>query len=59
MDFTPNEISKPLFLVAKIGTKKDKMYANFPQTTLEVIRVYDEMQGPNLYDLIPDHDREV
>jgi len=59
MDFTPNEISKLLCLITKIDIKNDIVFAEFPQNILEEGRVYDEVQGSNMYVLFPDHDLMV
>ena len=59
MDFTPNEISKLLCLVTKIDIKTDIVFAEFPQTIFEETRVYDEVQGYNMYVLLPDYDQVV
>lgn len=59
MDFTPNEISKLLCLITKIDIKNDIVFTEFPQQLVEETRVYDEVQGSNMYVLIPDHDLVV
>ncbi len=59
MDFTPNEISKLLCLIAKIDLNNDIVFTEFPQQMLEEGRVYDKVQGSNMYVLIPDHELVV
>jgi hypothetical protein len=59
MDFTPNEISKLLCLIAKIDLNNDIVFTEFPQQLLEEGRVYDKVQGSNMYVLLPDHELVV
>ncbi len=59
MDLTPNEISKLLCLITKIDIKNDIVFTEFPQQILEETKVYDKVQGSNMYVLIPDHDLVV
>lgn len=59
MDFTPNEISKLLCLIAKIDIKNDIVFTEFPQQMLEETRVFDKVQGSDMYVLIPDHELVV
>ena len=59
MDFTPNEISKLLCLVTKIDINNDIVFTEFPQQILEEGRVYDKVQGSDMYVLFPDHELVV
>ena len=59
MDLTPNEISKMLCLIAKIDREEDIVFTEFPRNILEEDRVYDQVQGAEMYVLIPDHGEVV
>ena len=54
MDFTPDEISNILCLLGKIDNEEDITFLDFPLEFLEEKRVYDEVQGHNVYVLEPD-----